>query len=395
MSLARHARGRLVIGLGSLALAASLARGRVVEAAITVEDKAQESASDSPDLAIMRLTVGAGADRFLGVGVSIADANVVVATARWGNTALTRLGTAALPGGASDPCHIELWGLASPAAGVGPLRVTLTANAAFGLGAAAFAGVDATTPATGFASNSDNASPATAPARAGETVFESVCIAGAWGGGNDPDAAVASVGVGTTSLWDLTEPGIAAVGGVTAPGVAPRWTLSGRTAFAWIAGGLTLVPAGTRAADAGPVTTDGSLAADTTGLPDLAPDVAADESASAPPEAGGDAGGAVPADAAADQSGAPPDDASDDGSAPVDDAGVGQTDAPMDQGLADAGSPADDAASATDGAPEEGNDVVSQYQVGCACRLGGATRSTPVSVLALVIALGLALRRRR
>jgi MYXO-CTERM domain-containing protein len=403
MSLARHGRCvRLATGLG---LALSLAGGGAARAAVSLEDHAQESASHSPDLSITKLTVGAGANHFLGLGVSIADAAVAVASAKWSGTPLVLLGTAALANAGSHPCHIEVWGLANPAPGPGVLNVTLTGFAAFGIGAASFAGVDAATPASGWASSTGTASPAGGSARPGQVVLESACIAGAWTGMMDPDAVAANASVSTTSLWDLTEPGLAAVGGLTAPGAAPRWVLTGRTSFAWISGGVALVAAGPALPDAGPDTggggKDGPLAPDTR----VPLDMSVDTGAPPPPDAEVDVT-SPPADTSVDEAVAPPDVPPEDLAPPEEDAAPGPPDgAPAtDVGASDATLSTDVGGSGfIDGGPgdgaglpaDEGPEVLSSYRVGCACRLGDRTPQAPALAAAALMAVGAALRRRR
>jgi hypothetical protein len=366
----------------------SAVASQALAAPVVFDGATQDSASATDAITLTKLTVSAGANRFLIVGVEVAGNTTAVARITWSQTPLTRLGATVSGGG--SPCRAELWALVEPRTGNNALDVVLTSSAAFGVGAAAYSGVDPDSPTGPFVTAGGSGTPVSLDlaAPSGRPLVASACLGGRWTTGSPQAAADAVPGAGQQTLWDFTEPGIVGIGSHRlAGGQSPlRWDISSSFSYAWTAAGVWLTPVGLappadaaappdapsadrQPEDATLPAADAPAVSDTQGsVGERGPGAGADVAPAPDGGAGAaDAGTAPGADASADRV-----------------PGGGALDA---SGVEDAG-----AASLEGGAAREIN-----LGVGCACRAGqGAATSGVTSVLVSVVALGWrAFRRRR
>lgn len=356
--------------IARLVVAAIMAVAAPASAAPVVVDSAENSASSRATLTVPGVTPGMGMNRYLVVGVNIADVdNSTVRSVSLESQPLALLGVATTGGGGG--CRSELWGLASPASGGRAVTVTLSRTASLVVGVMALSGVDPVWPTGTFVQASGGSSPVniSVPGAASGYVLASACLGGSWPA-NIASAPAAQVTTGT-SFWDSTQQNIVGIGSGRLSGFGGShvsWTISsGGVPFTWAAAGIALNAVGTPPPpDAAPP--DGSP-------PDAAaPDTTPIDAAVPPPD------------------GPPVPDAPDVKAAPADSRDDG---APRD--TADAARPADraPAADATPGGPP--TDVAGARQavrlaVGCACRTTRHDDGSSAS-LGLLAASWLILRR--
>jgi hypothetical protein len=329
-------------------------------AAVALAGSTQESARPIIAVNVTTLTVAPGPDRLLLVGVEIGDDTVTATRVAWDGVPLVRIGHRSTAGS----CTTELWELVAPAPGNNLLELVLSQPAAFGIGAAAYSGVDQTSPHGPLVENAGADSMAAVVVIAGITnnqpIFGAACLGGSWGGqgGGAPAAVVAA---GQTSLWDFTEQGVVGLGTHRLDGSDTlRWNIQSGTRFGWFAMGLRINAAGSMPA---PDASDGSdgRTSDSAALPDRPtsdgrPAAERPDAAAVPPDS------LPPDDGATLDAPAPPDDAEGSDSAGDASGGAG-------------GSPPD-----AEGVPI--GDV--HLKVGCACQLGSPAAG---SVMPLLVAL--------
>jgi hypothetical protein len=344
--------------IGALLAAALLAVPAGARAAVVLETFRQGSASNTDLLDTTGVTVGTGANRLLVIGVSLADAALTVREISWKGVAATRVFAQNLSGAPGD-CRTELWRIVDPPSGFAQLHVALSGPTAFGVGIAAYTGVDQQSPTSAPVTTRGSTSAVTISVATVDTrpVVALACLGGSWPVGPGPTTPDAIVGPGDTGLWDFTEPGVVGLGsqqvGRSGGSTGVSWMVSFAGSFVWGALAVTLTPAG------------------------LPP----------PPDAGADAGADAAVDARPAEDLAPPFDAAVDGAAPD---AAEDAPPPLDAAESDAAA-ADDAA---DDAGFTARDV--NLRVGCACALEGAGRerererereraSWPLAAAALVL----------
>src|SRR5439155_8872361 len=108
-------------------------------------------------------------------------------------------------------CRTELWQMVAPPTGTAPLVVTLSAPTAFGVGAAAYSGVNQQDPLSLAVSAEGSASPVeiTDGAPDDRPAIGVACLGGVWPGNAGPDAVAAP---GDLAMWDFTEPNVVGLG---------------------------------------------------------------------------------------------------------------------------------------------------------------------------------------
>jgi MYXO-CTERM domain-containing protein len=341
---------------GSLAALAALAvlgswQGRG-QAAVVIDTFLQESVRDQATLASPNLTIGTAPKRLLVVSLALADPTVEIGKVSWNGTPLVRA-AGQMQAGPNGFCRLELWTLLEPASGPHRLDVSLSAPAAFGLGAVSYSGVDPKEPFGASAWKIGDGGPVAVNVYApgDRPVLAAACLGGPWATGPTASTPAAVVADKEIELWNFTEPGVVGLGShrVASNGLGEaRWTIGGVDPYSWLAMAVSIKP-------------DGEL------LPDAGPDAAGGDAL--PDAAGGDAL-AVP-------------------DAP-DDAGVSDgTPAPDRTAPSDLARAPDDA---SDELPDGASNVDVHLRVGCACRTGGPGGGAGVMVMALAL---LALGRRR
>jgi MYXO-CTERM domain-containing protein len=340
---------------------------RSASAAVTLDARTQESARPTPLLNVTSLTVGPGSDRLLLVGIEIGDVSVTVSRMAWAGVPLVRAASRQVNMGAAG-CLTEIWRLVAPAPGNNLLEVALSAPAAFGIGAASYAGVDQSTPTGAFASDtgSDTDVALVGTPLGGHPIFGSACLGGNWAGQTNAPNAMAMPGA--MVLWDFTEQGVVGLGAQRMDMTGTlRWSIGSMSHYVWAGLGLLLVPAGA----GGPPDAGAPEGGSPDGSPiDVAPDASAPDTA-------------LPDERPAD--GMPPD-----SSSPAADGGDSAPPVPDAARDPDAG-PSRDAGSE----PDAGRAVTDLHlRVGCSCRTASAG-SPGGGVPLLVLALGLLRRRRR
>jgi hypothetical protein len=352
----------------------------------------EDSATDHAALTVPRFSIGAGANRYLLVGVDLVGAGAAVSSISWEGQTLAAIGVAAAGGG----CRAELWGLTDPVAGNHLLTVTLNQTASLVVGLVAFAGVDQINPTGTFAqaTGSNSSVSLTIPGIASSFMVASTCLGGNW------PASVSGVPSGQTTagnpLWDSTQQDVVGLGaGRLAGGTASNvsWSIAGNgKSFVWGAGGVALNPVGTA-----PDPPDAASSPDAA-TPDAAADRGpADASTPAVDARPGSADSSSAADARpAPDLLAPPRDAM--VTPQGDDGEMGAPDSSGADGPDDAENARADSAAGPDGGvtgagPDGGVTVVNtRLAVGCACRAAGAGDSGNPP-LVLLIPLLLMVRR--
>jgi hypothetical protein len=245
-------------------------------AAVQVESSLQESVFDQDLLESPNLTVGTSPQRLLVVTVATGNLSAAIETVSWNGARLSRFASRALTAPAG-PCLLELWTLLDPAPGTGPLQVSLSTSAGFGLGAVVYAGVDREAPfgpqfwrtGSGGRLSMDLPVPGTRP------VLGAACMGGAWTTGPTLTTPEAEPGAGEDELWNFTEPRVVGLGSHRmAMGGTARisWGVTGSEPYSWLAVGLSIKPAGEVLPDAGPDGAADGGAGDDGGVGDVAPD---------------------------------------------------------------------------------------------------------------------------
>jgi hypothetical protein len=194
-------------------------------------------------------TVDDGADRYLLVAVTTAEAATPVIAASFGGVALTFAGAISSSAG---HCRVEWWGLAAPAPGTQPVLVDVGGNPnQLAANALAYRGVDPRQP-TGPFVGSNGTGPTAVTVRdtgAGGKVLDAVC---AW----SADSTIAIAGRQQTARWHWSTGSLSAAGSEHpgGPAVTMTWTAGGSGNMEWAAAGLGLLAAdAATASPAGPV----------------------------------------------------------------------------------------------------------------------------------------------
>lgn len=236
-----HALSRVVLLALTLALALPLSADPndiFVDATSFAGIRGQTSATLSH-------TVGTGTNRYLVVGISIANSQTV-SSVTYSGVPLTLVGRQAT---ASNNESIEIWQMIAPPSGTANLAVTLTGVADFVVGAISFNGVHQTVPHGGFVSAMGQGTTATVNVASGsrEMVFDVVGTAGG--------AHPITPGAAQTQQWNLRTgngAGDNVGGGSTTPSafgtniggvntVQPSWTLD--KSRRWAIGAISIRPA--------------------------------------------------------------------------------------------------------------------------------------------------------
>jgi len=275
-------RGPLA-ALAALAMLASWQRR--AQAAVVLDAFFQESVFDQALLETPNLTIGTAPRRLLVVSLALANPAVEIREVSWNGTPLVRHEGRVMTG-PNGFCHLELWILVEPASGAHGLDVSLSATAAFGLGAVAYSGVDPKAPlgASAWASGNLGAVTLEVPAPGDRPVLAAACLGGPWASGPTDTTPAAVVDATETALWNFTEPGVVGLGShrlaMNGAGRA-SWTVGGVDPYSWLAMAVSIKPDGEILPDAGPDASGGDGQAAT---PDLG--VLSDGGASADHDAG-------------------------------------------------------------------------------------------------------------
>jgi hypothetical protein len=251
---------------GSLAALAALmgAAGthRQATASVRVETSLQESVFDQPELESPNLTVGTGPQRLLLVTVATGDLAAQIQEVSWSGVRLNRFEARSLtvPEG---PCRLELWMLLDPMPGTGPLLVSLSKSAGFGLGAVVYTGVDREAPFGPllWQSGSGGRLSLELPAPGDRPVLGAACLGGAWTTGPTLTTPEAVPGPAQSELWNFVEPRVAGLGShrLAMNGPTPiSWDVTGSEPYQWLAVGVSIKPDHEILPDAGPDTSGDS-----------------------------------------------------------------------------------------------------------------------------------------
>jgi hypothetical protein len=117
-------------------------------------------------------------NRYLLVGVQIADASTTISSVTWNSGAMAQVGTDILVNANGEACRAAFYGLANPGTGTHNVTVNLSGNQGAVFGAISFTGVNQTTPTGGFTSNIFTATPASLPVTTieGDLVVDLSCV---------------------------------------------------------------------------------------------------------------------------------------------------------------------------------------------------------------------------
>jgi hypothetical protein len=223
-------RSRAATVLLPLTLLASAA-----QAAVEYDSDSLEGGFNVARLAVDG-SVGAGADRFLLVAITVSEGAPAVTAASFAGVPLAFVAGVTAP---MAHCRVELWGLVAPEVGTHPLVIELPATVAH-LGAAflSYRGVSPVRPVGGLVSATGDAGPTTVTvvgAGAGDLVLDGVC---AW----SPDSVLEFAGSRQIGRWHWSTGALSAAGSEVAasPSVTMTWSGSGPGNIQWGAVGLAL-----------------------------------------------------------------------------------------------------------------------------------------------------------
>jgi hypothetical protein len=240
----------------SVTLAGVAASERWGVAAVQVESTLQESVFNLADLDSPNLTVSASSQRLLVVTVATGNLAAQIRRVSWNGQALTRFDSQSLTA-PDGPCRLELWTRFDPTPGTGPLVVSLSTAAGFGLGAVVYSGVDRAAPfgPLRWQTGSGGRISLDLPAPGDRPVLGAACLGGAWTGGPTLTTPEAVPGKGERELWNFTEPAVVGLGShrLAMDGAARiSWEVTGGEPYRWLAVGVSIKPAGEVLPDAGP-----------------------------------------------------------------------------------------------------------------------------------------------